>query len=570
MSISEAERILAQQELAELKLKRLETLKALSKYRLEHRLESFVPHPSQQRLVDVYKDGKCSLHAVLGGNRSGKSAIGAALTVSIALGRLPWIKVPEPVIVPEPYGVKVFADGSFGAIYPRAQVDALPESERIGWTPHVVETDKSLRTNATKKVGLLIRTFPTDKAFKAWRSELASPTDPGKLRFKPPVKIRIFGEDAKALEQVQIPLIKSLIAPEWIAAQKKNSFGLDGHWLLTNGSTLDFFTYQQEPATFEGWHGHHLWFDEPPPRPVYIANLRGLVDYSGTALFTMTPLKEAWISDQIVNTSDPKIFSMVMTSHENPHISKESIDAFAEALTEEERETRIGGKFLHLQGLVFKEFDKKIHVVPPFKPDRQYTVYVAVDTHPRTEHAITFAAVDRHDRIFIVHEIFKHGSPEQVAAWISEYHKEVHPIEMVIIEPGSKGDTNRGKSTFEVIDDLLSADGIPLELGSKDLEGGINLTRDYFKSRNGQASLFFTENCEKHLWMFQRYVWADWKGPNAGSKNQLNKPKDLDDHFPENVRRLIQVPIRYVNPAHREAMRSQASGYQPLDPVTGY
>lgn len=568
--MNEAERILHEQELKELKLRRLQTLQAAAKWREDHKLEVIAPHAQQQRLIDAYQSGKHSIHAVLGGNRSGKSFIGAALTVAIALGRLPWVPLPTPHPLPAPYGVTVRGDGQVGIIFPQPVIDALPESEpKDLWLPHVTERPDAAFTikSPTKSTQLAIRMFESDKAYRAWRQSVEAPPDPGQLRFKPPVKIRVFGEDAKALEQVQIPLIKSLIAPEWVAATKKNSFGLDGHWVLMNGSTIDFFTYQQEPATFEGWHGHHLWFDEPPPRPVYIANLRGLVDYRGTALFTMTPLSQVWIADEVVNKPDPNIFSLVMNSRENPHVSKEAIDQFEEALTEDERETRIGGKFLHLQGLVFKDFNPQTHVVDPFVPDRQYTVYVSIDTHPRTEQCIIFAATDRKENVFVFHEIFKHDTPEQVGGWIADFHRNVHPIQLALIDPSSQGDANRGDSTYDLICRALHAEGIPLDFGSKDLMGGIQIMQTFIKSRNGLASLFVTRDCERFLYEINRYVWANHRGNTAQARHQLNKPVDAADHTLECTRRILQLPPRWYPPS---GTASQTQGFIPLDPQAGY
>lgn len=392
---------------------------------------------------------------------------------------------------------------------------------------------------------------------------------PHTLRFKPPVKIRILGEDATALEQVTIPKLKQYMAPEWLAATKKNNLGLPAHWVFQNGSTIDLLTYNQDPSMMEGWDGHVILFDEPPPRPVYIANTRGLIDHGGISIFSMTPLKEAWISDEIVTKPSPSIWVQTMATRDNPHLDPKAITEFEEKLSPEERETRMHGKFLHLQGLVFKEFDREKHICPNFVPDHTYTVYVSMDTHPRTEQAISFVAVDRRDRMFVVHEVFKHMTPEQVAATVIEFHTKIHPIEYALIDPSSKGDSNRGDSTFEVIDRELAHHCIPLDLGSKDMSSGILLMHEALMSRNQIPSLFFCESAQRHIWEMLRYTWQDWKGTNKQAKTELNKPIDKDDHLIEALRRLIQLPATWVNPARRAAAMAHR-GFQPTDPEAGY
>jgi len=571
--MNEAERILKEQELKELKLRRLQTLQAAAKWREDHRVEFFTPHPRQQQVIDALLDPKIRTICLPWGNRTGKTTIASAICVALALGRLPWVPIPKPIPLPQPYGSKVLADGTIGIIFPEQVINTLPEAERPAWQPHVTERPDPAFTIGAKRPStpaakLLIRMFPDDKAYRAWRQSIETPADPGKLRFIPPVRIRFFGEDAKALEQVQIPAIKQWLPPECIAAIKKNSFGLDGHILLTNGSTFDGYTFQQDPASFEGWHGHVNWYDEPPPRPVYIANQRGLVDHKGIALFSMTPLKEAYVADEIVNKPDPSIFSLYASSYDNPHVSREALDDFFSKLSPEELETRRDGKFLHLQGLVFKDFNHQTHVIDPFIPDRQYTVYVSIDTHPRTEQCIIFAAVDRKENVFIFHEIFKHGTPEQVGGWIADFHRNVHPVHIALIDPSSQGDTNRGDSTFDLISRALMAEGIPLDFGSKDLMGGIQIMQTFIKSRNGLASLFVTRDCERFLYEIARYCWLEHKGVSAQSKHQLNKPTDFADHTLECTRRILQLPPRWYSPSG--AAQSRSVGFIPLDPQAGY
>jgi hypothetical protein len=281
----------------------------------------------------------------------------------------------------------------------------------------------------------------------------------------------------------------------------------------------------------------------------------------------MTPLKEPWVADEIANNPSPSYYSLVMSSYENPHVTKEALDQFFGTLTPDELETRRDGKFLHLQGLVFKEFKKEIHVIPPLVPDNLHTVYVAIDTHPRTPHALSFMAVDRRTNMFVVHEIFKNGTPDEVANWVIDYHKRVHPVELALIDPSSQGDQNRGDSTADVIMRHLSAHGIPLDFGSKDLSGGILLVQEAFMSRNRIPSLFICENCTRTIWELGRYTWSEWAPGTGSTKGEKNKPVDRDDHLVEDIRRLVQLPVRYVPPRHAATFNDR---YQPLDPEAGY
>lgn len=513
--------------LAEIKQRKVEALAKLARYRDTHVLETAVPHPRQQLYFDALQDPEIRTLILLGGNRSGKTWAATASAVSLALGRYPWIPTPSPL--PAPTKTLVNEAG--------------------------IDIEYS---------GQGVLHFPDTRAHKAWVKE--QERDKGKLRFDPPIRIRLLGEDMGALEKVHVPKLKSLIAPEWLSATKKNSFGVTTHWIFSNGSTIDLLTYQQESEAQEGWDGHVVIFDEPPPRSHYIANTRGLIDHNGIAIFSMTPLKEAWINDELVSKPDNSVWTLVMDTRENPHLSAKAIEDFESKLTDEERETRLHGKFLHLQGLVFKDFDKKIHVRNCRDVPRDFTVYVSIDTHPRTPQALVFMAVDRRGNMFVVKEIFKHGTPDEVADWIIDFNKD-HPIETAVIDPSSKGDSNRGRSTFEIIEDRLSDVQIRLELGSKDLSGGILQFQDALKSRNGVASLFVDPSCERWVWEITRYIWRDWKNAGSQDKGELNKPKDADDHLLECTRRLIQLPAEWVEPRRLNSFKNT---WHPVDPETGY
>lgn len=554
-----------QKQLAEVKAKKLELLEQARKFQENHKLESFKPHPKQQIFLDALADETIRTFIVCGGNRSGKTEISMVSAISLALGRFPWFPKPTPVVIPDNFPwVKESNGFRAWVIKTTVSEEAVKVLMNDGWEPTSYQESKGVRGKPA-----LTKLFNGKVELNQYVRRMANPEDPYKLRFNPPVKIRILGEDMTALEKVQIPKLKKYVAPEWVAAKKKNSFGVENHWVFTNGSTFELLTYQQDSAMMEGWDGHVAIYDEPPPRSHYIANQRGLLDHNGISIFSMTPLKEPWIADEIVNKPDPTIWAITIGTTENPHLSAKAIEEFESKLTEDEKKTRIGGEFLHLQGLVFKDFNKQTHLKNCRDIEPDCTVYASIDTHPRTEQAIVFLKVDKRGNMFVVKEHFRHGSPDYVADQIIGFHKHEHKIEMVLIEPASKGDTNRGQSTFEIIEGRLAEHGIQLECGSKDLSGGILQMQDAFMSRNKVASLFIDPSCERLIWELSRYIWKDWKTGGSSDKGELNKPQDKDDHLIECTRRLIQLPAEYVAPRQAEEF-IRNNKWNPADPEIGY
>lgn len=378
------------------------------------------------------------------------------------------------------------------------------------------------------------------------------------LRFKPPIKVRLFGEDwTHHVGQVLIPEIKKWMPASQVKTTKKNNQGIDYFWELKNGSILEIMTYEQQTDQVEGWSGHVVACDEPMPRDKYIANKRGLVDYNGVYLMSFTPLKEPWIKDELIDNPDPSIATFFVDTDDNPYLSAEAIDEFKKSLTDDEKAARLHGRWLHLQGLVYKEFDKNTHWIDPFKLSDAFTVYAAIDTHPRTEQAVSFLAVDKRGMYYMVGERFEHGRPEDVADWIIEFHERTRKVHRAIIEPGSKGDQNRGDSTYDVINKKLSAHGIALDMGSKDMNSGILAVKEALKTRNGLPSLFIWNTCPRHLFEFTHYIWDDWK---SDLKTEKNKPRDKDDHMLENLRRLVLLKPMHIEPKAFSAYKQMETG----------
>ncbi len=130
---------------------------------------------------------------------------------------------------------------------------------------------------------------------------------PSSLGIKPPVRLRLTGEDWNHhLGQVVVPEMKKWFSMEdWDT--KKNTSGVDYFWThRPTGSTIELMTHDQDLKLFEAWRGHGWGADEPPKFGIFKAMSRGLAENRGKMFFPSTPLKEAWILDELIlkNRSD--------------------------------------------------------------------------------------------------------------------------------------------------------------------------------------------------------------------------------------------------------------------------
>lgn len=130
---------------------------------------------------------------------------------------------------------------------------------------------------------------------------------PSSLGIKPPVRLRLTGEDWNHhLGQVVVPeMEKWFPMDDWDTV--KNTARVKYFWThKKTGSTIELMTHDQDLKLFESWRGHGWAADEPPKYGIFKAMSRGLAENRGKMLFLTTPLREAWMLDELVlkNRSD--------------------------------------------------------------------------------------------------------------------------------------------------------------------------------------------------------------------------------------------------------------------------
>ena len=372
-------------------------------------------------------------------------------------------------------------------------------------------------------------------------------------RFTKPIKGRIIATDfGKGVGEVIIPTmdqwIDTTVGGSFIAQRIRNPIGIPVKWIFTNGSSFDIVTHEQSTEQFEGWSGDLAWFDEPPPRDKYIATRRGLVDNNGKTMLTLTPLKQPWIYDDIYTNDDPNYFTVTMDITDNPTLTKEAISAFSESLSEEEKEARLHGKFRHLSGLVFKEFDPEIHIWHNPKAAKHWTTYFAIDPHPRTPTACLWLSVDEQDQLYVVDELWL---PEMTAGEIANAIKsqEVnHPSRFKYIDPAMDKD-NELAGGFNIRRELMKY-GVACSRANNDFDYGVGKIREALRPRfiplfnTSIPRLRIAAHCKHLIYEFQHYIWDEYT-MRPEDHDPKQKVKKKDDHFVDCLRYILNANPRF-------------------------
>lgn len=353
----------------------------------------------------------------------------------------------------------------------------------------------------------------------------------------------------------------------------------EAKWTTDTGFEFDLMSNEQDPKEFEsvdlGWE----WFDEPSKKSIYLASIARL-RRGGILFWTLTPLSySAWIKDELYDKRDGKTIDYVNADVEDNCIQHgkrgmlehDNIEKMLSQYPEAELEARAKGKFGHLLGLVHKGFEPKIHVIDPFTINPEdFTVYQALDTHPRVPDASLWMAVDAKGDLLIIDENSFSGTDEEYSVLVKR--KELMwNMGGRLIDPSAFNDDKR--TTERPFADRLADHELHYMRGSKDLIGCINVTDEAFKYQMVEGRMvvapkvFIFSNCQGLIKELQHYIWDEYVGKGADEKDPKPHPKDKDDHFVECLHRLImEKNFTHRPPVIAKKQNIGMKKYQNRDP----
>ena len=327
----------------------------------------------------------------------------------------------------------------------------------------------------------------------------------------------------------------------------------------SNGWEIDIMSNEQDVKEFESVDLGFIWIDEPMPKDRFMASLaRGRKGM--TIFWTFTPLTySAWIKEWLDNNINELAQSVeaemedackihgIRGVFEHAHIKR-----IADSYPEDEKEARVFGKFGHLIGRVHKRFSRRIHVIKPFKlSHKDFTCYMALDPHPRVPDHVMWMAVDRKGTKYVVAELLSEGLVRDMRERILGIEDSHNlRVENRLIDPaGYVDDQHREENSIGVqLQDL----GIAFIKGSKDLMAGIKRTDDalFYEMKEGKMfrppELYVFDTCTITIKQMEEYVWAEYRGPSKDEKQPMGRPKDINDHMPENLHRLLLHEPTYI------------------------
>lgn len=311
--------------------------------------------------------------------------------------------------------------------------------------------------------------------------------------------------------------------------------GIIDYILLENQSggvsKLEFKSCDQGREKFQGASVDFVWFDEEPPKDIYMECRMRVLDRKGEIFGTMTPLKGmTWVYRQIYLNpqADQEIWHEFISWQDNPFLDAQEIQSLKSVLGETELESRCDGKFGVSGGLVYPEFDQTVHVIEPFDVPPEWQDYISIDPGLHNPLSAHWYAQDYDGNVFVIAEHYEAKKTiEYHAGKILEICKTLNwhtghsgKPEALIDSASNQRTLASSKSVSELFFDL----GVAVNSNvNKDVFAGISAVKSHLKTADGRVRLFIFKNCVNMIREIKGYSWGDGDAPVKNNDHAMDE-----------------------------------------------
>lgn len=366
-----------------------------------------------------------------------------------------------------------------------------------------------------------------------------------------------------------------LIPPRLIKsiAWENKAKGIPSKVVLANGWELNFYSSESKPP--QGSDIDLFWFDEEITDELWYPEMAArILDRRGSGIWSATPqagteklydLHER--AEKEAGTRLPSVAEFVVLLSDNPHISLEEKEEFANALmSDDERRVRIGGEYAVTRYRVFPEFSIITHGVDAFAVPAHWTRYAIVDPG-RQVCAVLFAAVpppDEGDYVYFYDELYiLNCDAEQFGTKMAQKTNGQRFESFIIDHHGSRVmDTGSGRNVELQYSDALKRrrvksrkTGFGFQWGSDDVEGGLLAFRSWLLARDDGTTRLrvMRGKLPNFEWEIQRYRYK------KNGDHVTDKPEDRGRvHLMACCRYIALANPKYVKPTGGTASLSGA------------
>lgn len=354
-----------------------------------------------------------------------------------------------------------------------------------------------------------------------------------------------------------------------------------------NGVSVSIRTHDQPVTAHAGPNMDIILANEPFPQHLYGENV-GRLRNAKTPIFWLflTPLNvSSWLFDQIVDGADGKDTVVIEASiwdncRDIPGtrgvLPRENIEKLIAQWRKEDpdqAEARITGRFQHLSGRIYKNFDAAVHVIDEFEIPKNWPCSLVIDPHDARPPAVGFFAQDPLGNIYAIDEYPSGTDYTRLRDTGQTYDHHARAIQnrmKVLAKPGqwtdfvmdpNKGETKLGNSNQSIKKEYADR-GIrcrtniedDLDFGHKKVQTLLFFDRERYISEGGLADdnhprLFVFRRCRNIVSALTKY---GFKPENSSSGRSLTSRVEQDHKdFADVVRYKCVSSKAYSNPSSK-------------------
>lgn len=342
-----------------------------------------------------------------------------------------------------------------------------------------------------------------------------------------------------------------------------------------NGSFVEFMSYDQDVDKFAGTSRNFIHFDEEPPQDIYIECMTRLIDTKGSWWMTLTPVMGMeWMFDDIYtpgkNDPNSSISVIEVDMTENPYLDSVEILEYLKLIPEDDVDARQHGKFVRRGGVIYKTFDRNVHVIPALDViPSHWEIYASMDHGYNNPTSWHWHGVDSDGNIVTFAE---HYESEMI---VEDHAAQVKLTNQVIgRDPGMYiGDpaiSQHNGISGSTVQQEYGLHGIHISLASNEVLNGINKVNTYLKyNKDRPPRWHITEDCPMAIKEIQKYRWKTWSNKKSErANNKFDVPHKKDDHAMDDIRYFFTImpdltPVAQSKPKELEL---PAQGIDPFVP----
>jgi phage terminase large subunit-like protein len=320
-------------------------------------------------------------------------------------------------------------------------------------------------------------------------------------------------------------------------------------------STLTCKSAESGREKFQSASVDLAWIDEEVEEEIFDEIFQRTVDCAGKIIVTLTPLtdigsgaKAPWVYTmyQEFRAGRKDVVFISLSALDNPFIPEEEKVRLKEKWAgHPEERARLYGDFIQRAGLVYPQWDPKIHMVKPFNIPADWRRIVSIDPAATGTTAAVWAAVNDRSDVIIYRVYYEKNKV------VSDHAKDMmirngrDRIDFWLIDPfwGAARNAENHKQGYQ----LYREAGIPVRLAPRAEDYGRDILAEYLTAALDKSSrhpkIVVFDTLKEFQNEIEAYVWDTVsRGPMKG--NTKGKPLKRTDHLINAVQYLLCVRPR--------------------------